>query len=199
MKMIGERLRAAWRSRSSRAAATASSSTGVRTVPSASVRSSTSSRRSRSAIGRNSPQRPQVCGRSRRRISSTSRKPLVVITPMRGPLAVPTACWCRPWCHARSSRSSRCAPKRLQALREARRLVAAVATALWRWEAARRLVETKQIGEGAADVDADDRRAALRSLMRAPPGAARGPGAVDFALRRRERRRNPRRAASAET
>ena len=54
-------------------------------VPSASVRSSTSRRMSRSAIGMKSPHRPQVRRRSRRRISSTSRKPRVVMTPIFGP------------------------------------------------------------------------------------------------------------------
>ena len=66
------------------AARTSSSSTAVRIVPSASVRSSTSSRMSRSAIGVKSPHRPQVRRRSRRRISSTSRKPRVVMTPIFG-------------------------------------------------------------------------------------------------------------------
>src|SRR6218665_2162692 len=54
---------------------TCSKSTGVCSVPSASTRSSTSRRRSRGTTGRKLPRRPQVCGRSRRRISSTSRKP----------------------------------------------------------------------------------------------------------------------------
>ncbi len=71
--------------RASAAARTAAASTAVRMVPSANVRSATSRRRSRSAIGRNSPHRPQVLRRSRRRISKTSRKPRVVMTPMRGP------------------------------------------------------------------------------------------------------------------
>ena len=67
------------------AARTSFSSTAVRIVPSASVRSATSSRMSRSAIGVKSPHRPQVRRRSRRRISSTSRKPRVVMTPIFGP------------------------------------------------------------------------------------------------------------------
>ena len=46
---------------------------------------STSRRMSRSAIGMKSPHSPQVCGRSRRRISSTSRKPRVVMTPIARP------------------------------------------------------------------------------------------------------------------
>jgi hypothetical protein len=68
------------------AARTASRSTGARTVPSDSTRSGTSRRRSRGTTGSKPPRRPQVRGRSRRRISSTSRKPAVVITPTRAPL-----------------------------------------------------------------------------------------------------------------
>ena len=49
----------------------------------------------------------------------------------------------------------------LQALQKARRLVAAVRRHFGDAEAARRLVETKQIGEGAADVDADGRLAGI--------------------------------------
>ena len=71
---------------SARAAAwTSAGSTAVRTLPSARVRSATSSRMSRSTTGTKSPHRPQVCRRSRRRISSTSRKPAVVISPARAP------------------------------------------------------------------------------------------------------------------
>ena len=59
----------------------------------------TSSRMSRSAIGVKSPHRPQVRRRSRRRISSTSRKPRVVMTPIFGPrrssnVLVPTVVPC---------------------------------------------------------------------------------------------------------
>jgi hypothetical protein len=67
-------------------ASTAARSTASRSVPSASTRSGTSRRRSRGTTGSNAPHRPQVLGRSRRRISSTSRKPRVVITPIRAPL-----------------------------------------------------------------------------------------------------------------
>ena len=79
-----ERLRALRDAAACAAARTASTSTAVRIVPSASVRSSTSRRMSRSAIGVKSPHRPQVWRRSRRRISSTSRKPRVVMTPIFG-------------------------------------------------------------------------------------------------------------------
>lgn len=37
-------------------------------------------------MGSKLPRRPQVCGRSRRRISSTSRKPRVVMMPVRATL-----------------------------------------------------------------------------------------------------------------
>ena len=54
---------------------------------------------SRSAIGTKSPHRPQVRRRSRRRISSVSRKPRVVMTPIFGPrrsssVLVPTVVPC---------------------------------------------------------------------------------------------------------
>ena len=68
------------------AAFTSSGSTAWRTVPSARVRSPTSSLMSRGTTGTNWPHRPQVCGRSRRRISRTSRKPVVVMTPVTAPL-----------------------------------------------------------------------------------------------------------------
>ena len=66
-------------------------STGVWIVPSASVRSGTSSRMSRSITGVKLPVSPQVCRRSRRRISSTSRNPAVVISPAGAPLRSSTA------------------------------------------------------------------------------------------------------------
>ena len=67
------------------AAFTSSVSTGMFIVPSANVRSLTSNRISLDTIGSNIPQRPQVVGRSLRRISKTSRKPLVVIIPVLAP------------------------------------------------------------------------------------------------------------------
>ena len=61
-------------------------SISLATVPSAKVRSGTSSLHLRSITGVNCPHNPQVLGRSRRRISSTSRKPSVVIIPAFAPL-----------------------------------------------------------------------------------------------------------------
>ena len=150
-------------------------------VPSASVRSSTSSRRSRSAIGRNSPHNPQVWRRSRRRISSTSRKPRVVITPMRGPrrsnsVLVPTVVPC-----TIEPKLSMCA-KACRPCEKARRFVAAVRRHFGDAEAARRLVETEQIGEGAADVDADGRLADCARSCARLTAQTRGLGAVDFVV-----------------
>ena len=61
--------------------ATPASSSGTRTRPSASMRSSTSRRRWRSISGTKRPLRPYGFGRVRRPSSSTSRKPRVVIRP----------------------------------------------------------------------------------------------------------------------
>ena len=63
------------------AASTWASSSGTRTRPSASMRSSTSSRRWRSMSGTKRPLRPYGVGRVRRPSSRTSRKPRVVIRP----------------------------------------------------------------------------------------------------------------------
>jgi hypothetical protein len=84
--------------------ATAPRSTFSRIVPSARVRSGTSARKSRGIAGTNSPHRPQVWRRSRRRISSTSRKPAVMMIPVFAPLRsssalVPTVV---PWTTAAS-------------------------------------------------------------------------------------------------
>src|SRR6188768_4089929 len=63
------------------AAATPASSSGTRTRPSASMRSSTSRRSRRSISGTKRPFRPYGVGRVRRPSSRTSRKPRVVIRP----------------------------------------------------------------------------------------------------------------------
>ena len=62
---------------------TCARSTAVCKLPSANTRSSTSKRRSRGTTGSKLPRKPQVWGRSRRRISNTSRKPRVVMMPVR--------------------------------------------------------------------------------------------------------------------
>ena len=67
----------------STAARVAASSSGTTTSPSASIRSGTSSRRSRGTNGSNEPSMPYGFGRVRRPSSSTSRNPLVVIRPQR--------------------------------------------------------------------------------------------------------------------
>ena len=137
------------------AARTSAGSTGVRMLPSASVRSFTSTRMSRSAIGMKSPHRPQVRRRSRRRISRTSRKPRVVMTPIFGPrrsssVLVPTVVPCTIECERAG------AAERVEAVHEPLRLVAAPRRHLRGAEAAVRGIEQEQVGEGAADVDPDD-------------------------------------------
>ena len=67
-------------------ARTCAKSTAVCKPPSARTRSSTSRRKSRGTTGVKLPRKPQVCGRSRRRISNTSRKPRVVMMPVRATL-----------------------------------------------------------------------------------------------------------------
>jgi hypothetical protein len=67
-------------------ALTSATSTASSTEPSASTRSLTSTRSGRSTTGVKDPFSPQVVGRSRRRISSTSRNPSVVMIPVRAPL-----------------------------------------------------------------------------------------------------------------
>ena len=121
---------------------------------------------SRSAIGVKSPHRPQVRRRSRRRISSTSRKPRVVMTPIFGPrrsssALVPTVVPCT----IESDR--RGAAERAQAVEEALRLVAAARRHLGGAEAAGRRVEQEQVGEGAADIDADDDATLAHGVARA--------------------------------
>ena len=144
------------RASNSRAAAcTAATSTGVWIVPSASVRSGTSSRMSRSATGTKSPQRPQVCGRSRRRISSTSRKPAVVMTPSLRALAFQQRVGADRRTVDDRLEAGRAA-KRAQAVHETHRLVAAVGRHLGGAERVGAGVEEEQVGEGAADIDADE-------------------------------------------
>ena len=96
-------------------------------------------------------------GRSRRRISSTSRKPRVVITPMRAPLRsssalVPTVV---PWTIEPMSVDR---SKPLQPLDEPDRLVAAMRWRLGGGETPLGFVEPEEVGEGSADIDANDGR-----------------------------------------
>ena len=94
------------------AAATAASSTAVRMVPSASVRSSTSSRRSRSAMGDElAPQAPglrPVATAHFQHVAKAARRDHADA----GARAAQAARWCRPSCRARSSRSFRFCPAR---------------------------------------------------------------------------------------
>ena len=159
------------------AARTSAGSTAVRMLPSASVRSFTSTRMSRSAIGMKSPHRPQVRRRSRRRISSTSRKPRVVMTPIFGPrrsssVLVPTVVPCTIESIAGG------AAERVEAVEEALRLVAAARRHLGGAEAAGRRIEQEQVGEGAADIDADDDAA----LAHGAGARLRGGGGVERAV-----------------
>ena len=148
------------------AARTSSSSTAVRIVPSASVRSATSSRMSRSAIGVKSPHRPQVRRRSRRRISSTSRKPRVVMTPIFGPrrsssVLVPTVvpCTIEPSGTPPSARRPLRKPAASSPRRDGTFAVVKVRAAGSKRE---------QVGERPADVDADDAAHARASQSSAP-------------------------------
>ena len=116
---------------------------------------STSTRMSRSAMGRKSPHRPQVRRRSRRRISRTSRKPRVVMTPIFGPAPFEQGVGADGGAvHDRVERAG--AAERIEAVHEPLRFVAAPRRHLRGAEAAVRGVEQEQVGEGAADVDPDD-------------------------------------------
>ena len=141
-------------SRSRQAERTASSSTAVRIVPSANVRSGTSSRNSRPAIGVKSPQRPQVAGRSRRRISSASRNPGVVMMPIRAPLRsssalVPTVVPCT-MASSASDMCHRASGPSINPTASSPRLDGTLAVL----KLLRALIKKSKIGEGAADIDA---------------------------------------------
>ena len=147
-------------SRSSLAAArTSSGLTASRMVPSASVRSPTSMRRSRSAIGVKSPHSPQVRRRSRRRISSTSRKPRVVMIPIRAPrrsrmLLVPTVVPCT--IEPETKPSARVRASSARPLRKPRASSPRCDGTLQIANVRAARVEQEKVGEGAAHIDAGD-------------------------------------------
>ena len=140
------------------ASSTSAGSTTVWMLPSASVRSATSRRRSRSMTGIKLPVSPQVWRRSRRRISSTSRKPAVVISPARAPrrsssALVPTVVPC--------TMADTCGRGVIAAMPSAK------PTASWprvlhlaNARGAARFVEQEQVCVGAPDIDPDDDPAA---------------------------------------
>ena len=142
-----------------------------RTVPSASTRSSTSSRMSRSTTGMKSPHRPQVRGRSRRRISSTSRKPARRDQADARALALEQRVGAdRRAVHDGAEIRDRGRARR-RPVDEADAPRRRGARAPWRSRSvAVALVEPEEVGEGAADVDADDRgsRALMRVRAQAP-------------------------------
>ena len=136
---------------------TASSSSGITTCPSASIRSGTSRRRSRAISGSNVPLSPYGVGRVRRPSSSTSRKPRVVISPAVAPLrsssafvAVVVSCT--------STLIAGAMPALAQRGHHAVRLVAHGRRHLRDADRARGFVHEDEVGEGATDVDADQIR-----------------------------------------
>ncbi len=166
----------------------------MRTVPSASVRSGTSSRRSRSATGAKSPHRPQVWRRSRRRISSTSRK------PARGDHAEPRALALQQRIGADGGAMHDRAHRRPRRPRLAARPGSPTASsprfdgtfAVRSVPAASSIQE--QVGEGAADIDADDAGRSCATRARIAPAighaivADRAPSRADIAKRGRRAR-----------
>ena len=148
-------------SQSARASrAISSGSTGSSTVPSARTRSRASTRRLRGIAGSKCPVRPQVVGRSRRRISSTSRKPAVVIRPAGPPLRsssafVPTVVPCTMVAFVPSPRPAAARPARKPSA-SLPRVDGTFAVQLRPFSSSRQ----EEIGERAADIDADDDLAA---------------------------------------
>ena len=157
-------------------------------LPSASVRSSTSTRRSRSTIGVKSPHKPQVRRRSRRRISRTSRKPQVVITPIFGPrrsssVLVPTVvpCTIEPMLTPKPTAAMPCMNPADSSPR---------CEEPWRYERPwfpRR--DSKRSGKGPADVDAQNARnlhwpaPLLRAAVAAVSTAPFSPMTTPYSLR----------------
>ena len=137
---------------------TASSSSGTTTCPSASMRSGTSRRSSRGISGSNVPLSPYGVGRVRRPSSSTSRKPRVVMSPATAPLRSSSAfvAVVVPW--TRTLIAEGAMPASRERREHAFRLVADGRRDLGDADLPGRLVHEDEVGEGAADVDADQIR-----------------------------------------